>query len=352
MIVPCDQKFVLTDGKNKVMENLGIGAVSILDFSVFPPLEKQISDLPCSVIGPPFSVAITPDEKIAIITSAMKVDPNNPSSQIPDNKLNVIDIEKNKVIQTLVVGNQPTGISIDSSGKFALLCNRADGTISSLSIYNKEVKIAKTLKVCEPNENLCHVAISPDGSFALASMNKSDSILKIFLKDGFPQSHNQCIKSDKGPYGMEFTPDGHFAVIANITSNNVTILRIDNNKTEIIQTLELDSLPEGIDISSDGKWLTVCCMNNSSIKPDDMNRRQFGEVVLYKKERERFIKLQSLLIDRIPQSAIFSPDMKYIVVAGYENKRLTFYMFQDGKIENKGVIMNMPGQPCALRIAK
>jgi len=40
-------------------------------------------------VGPPFSVAITPDEGLALVTAAMKVDPSDPTKQVADNRLSV-----------------------------------------------------------------------------------------------------------------------------------------------------------------------------------------------------------------------------------------------------------------------
>ena len=39
--------------------------------------DKVVAEIPVptSVVGPPFSVAITPDESLALVTSAMQIDP-------------------------------------------------------------------------------------------------------------------------------------------------------------------------------------------------------------------------------------------------------------------------------------
>src|SRR3712207_8948446 len=44
-------------------------------------------------VGPPGSVAIAPDESFALVTSAMKVDPADPTKMAPDDKLSVIDLK-------------------------------------------------------------------------------------------------------------------------------------------------------------------------------------------------------------------------------------------------------------------
>ena len=65
---------------------------------------------------------------------------------VPDNKLYVIDLTTNppKLIDTVAVGKQPSGMSINRAGNLALIANRADNSISVLSIAGKKVKLVDT----------------------------------------------------------------------------------------------------------------------------------------------------------------------------------------------------------------
>ena len=49
------------------------------------PAPKVVAEIPVptSVVGPPLSVAITPDESLALVTSAMQIDPADKTKQIP-----------------------------------------------------------------------------------------------------------------------------------------------------------------------------------------------------------------------------------------------------------------------------
>ena len=111
-------------------------------------------------------------------------------------------------------------------------------------------------------------------------------------------------------------------------------------------------LPEGLDISPDGKWAVVNCMGYTTAKPDNSMRQEYGQLVLLKKEQDHYSISQRLQIDRIPQAAVFTAESKYVVVAGFENRRLRIYELSGGTLEDTGVTINVPGQPCTLRIAK
>src|SRR3712207_9593935 len=78
-------------------------------------------------VGPPGSVAIAPDESFALVTSAMKVDPADPTKMAPDDKLSVIDLKSSppKVVDTVTVGKGAAGVSINKYGPPALESGRA-----------------------------------------------------------------------------------------------------------------------------------------------------------------------------------------------------------------------------------
>ena len=45
-----------------------------------------VDNVPGSVVGPPLSVAITPDESLALVASSSKIDPADPTKLVPDDR--------------------------------------------------------------------------------------------------------------------------------------------------------------------------------------------------------------------------------------------------------------------------
>lgn len=351
MVSVNDFRWILADGMNKTVDNPEQGSITILDFSTFPPKATNVLDVPCSVIGPPTCVAITADNKIAIVAAAMKLDPEDSAKQIADNRLTVVSLKDKKVINTLRVGGQPSGISVSPDGKNALVCNRADGTIITLKINGIEVVVNSTLKVCEPQDSLSHITFSPNGDYALASVNKKASLLKIGLKNGVAEKVLSEISVGKGPYCVEFTPDGKFAVVANTADATISVVKVTKDDLTVVDTIFVGVTPEGLDISADGKWIAVSCLQYSMVKPDDSKRQQYGQVVLLKRQLEYLSIVQRMQTDRIPQAVVFTADSKYLVVAGFENRRLRIYELKGEKLVDTDVVIELPGQPCTLRIA-
>ena len=88
-----DTKVVNVDGVNQIVQNPPPDNVTIVDLGVSPPKVVGQLNAPGSVVGPPQSVAIAPDESIALVAASTKIDPSDPKKTAPDNRLSVIDLK-------------------------------------------------------------------------------------------------------------------------------------------------------------------------------------------------------------------------------------------------------------------
>lgn len=139
-----------TPGKIQFVEP-GIDLVNIMDISD-PARPRTIANLPISnsLFGPPTNLQVTPNEELALVSSAVKWEQNDGAwKPSPDDRLFVIDLETDPpaLIATLKIGRQPSGIAIRAQGDLALVANRADNSISVLTINGKQVRLADTVAV-------------------------------------------------------------------------------------------------------------------------------------------------------------------------------------------------------------
>ena len=157
------------DGKLQLLPP-GKDAVTIVDIGTDPANPKIVASLPLmnSIFGPPTNLAITPDGQLALVANSMDWAKDGAGWKgVPDNKLYVIDLTTSppKLIDTVAVGKQPSGMSINRAGSLALVANRADNSISVLSIQGKQVKLVDTVVI---GEQVAHVVFTPDGKRAMA----------------------------------------------------------------------------------------------------------------------------------------------------------------------------------------
>jgi DNA-binding beta-propeller fold protein YncE len=142
-----------------------------VDIGTNPAHPSIVASLPLmnSVIGPPTNLAITPDGTLALAANSLDWVPDGANWKfVPDNKLYVIDLTTKppSLIDTVAVGKQPSGLSINRAGNLALVANRADNSIGVLSIEGKRVRLIDTVPM---QDLVAAVVFTPDGKQALAA---------------------------------------------------------------------------------------------------------------------------------------------------------------------------------------
>ena len=136
-----DAKLKLVDGVNTPVANPPADTVTVISLGGGTPKIVGEVKAPASVIGPPQSVAIAPDESIALVTASTKLDPADPAKTAYDNKVTVIDLKASPpaVLATLQAGTGASGVSINRAGTLAIVANRFEGTLSVFTHRGKTV---------------------------------------------------------------------------------------------------------------------------------------------------------------------------------------------------------------------
>ncbi len=119
------------------------------------------------------------------MTAATKIDPADAKKTADDNKLAVIDLKASppSVIATIEVGAGPSGVSFSPDGKLVLVANRAEGTVSVLSVSGKTLSPVGKIDFANPKSGPSHVAFTPDGKRALVTRD-GDHRVSVLAVDG------------------------------------------------------------------------------------------------------------------------------------------------------------------------
>jgi hypothetical protein len=115
-----DNKLVLDNGATRTARDPAPDTLSIIDLSASPPRLKGEIQVPASVVGPPSSVAIAPNERFALVTANQRHDPADPSKLVPGNSMAVVDLSSNppRVAATVNTGSGPAGVSINRAARW------------------------------------------------------------------------------------------------------------------------------------------------------------------------------------------------------------------------------------------
>jgi DNA-binding beta-propeller fold protein YncE len=358
-VVATDNKLILVNGVTQVARNAAPDTLALIDLKTFPPRLVAEIDVPASVIGPPLSVAVTPDEGLALVTAAMKIDPDDPTKQVDDTRLSVIDLQAQppKLIATLETGKQPAGLSINRQGTLALVANRAEGSVSIFGIAGKTVTSLGTLKIAEPTSGVSHVAITPDGTRALVTRDNDHTLTLLSIDGNKVALAGRDLRAGLRPYGADISRDGRVAVTANVgpgngDSDTLSVIDMAAQPPRVVDTLTVGQTPEGIKLSPDGTLCAVVVMNGSNKPKESPFFSDHGKLVLFRVEGLRLTRVGEAAIGHWSQAVAFSADNRTLLVSNMVEKDIQVLRWDGTTLRDSGERIKLKGGPVAIRTAE
>ncbi|GMW01128.1 MAG: hypothetical protein AMXMBFR84_22650 [Candidatus Hydrogenedentota bacterium] len=353
-----ENKIDLTSGKPRAVPNAAPDSITLLDFSSYPPSVRHVEGISNSVIGPPSNIAIVPDGSIALICDSIKADVQSDTGYIPSDVIHVLDLTQAepKVIETIHSDQQPSGISISRDGNFAIVANRAAGTLSLLAINGKNVSVKETVSVCKPEESVSDVAISPDGRFAIASVQKGRFLALIRIEGGHLVPTERKFSVFGEPYRCLITPDGELALTGGTgygfpDMDALSVVDLRAEPPRVTEFVEIGSVPESIELSPDGKLLAAVMMAGSNLAPGTPGLSKNGELVLLARRGRTFEKVQVVPTGAIPEGVAFTSDGRFVLVQCHPAREIWIFEVTNGLVTDTGVRVKTPGMPSSLRAA-
>jgi DNA-binding beta-propeller fold protein YncE len=355
-----DNKVVNDNGTVKVVPNAPPDTVAIIDLKASPPRVIGEVQAPVSVGGPPLSVALTPDEGLALVTASNKVDPADPTKQTPDNRVSVIDLKASppKVIATLEAGKGAAGISINRQGTLALVSNIADGTVSVFTIQGKTVTPAGTVEVGGANAGGGMVAIAPGGKTALVSRSR-DNRVSVLTLDGPKVAYTKRdMTAGVRPIVLDIAANGAFAVVGSLAgaasgdNDSISLIDLAANPPRVVDTIGvLGPTAEGLKISPDSSVVAVVVHNGSNRAKDSPFYNDAGKLVIVRVTGKTLSRVAEARIGHWSQGAAFSTDGKTILVGNMVEKDYWVFQWDGRTLRDTGQRVKVNGGPAAIRTA-
>jgi DNA-binding beta-propeller fold protein YncE len=354
-----DNKVMLVNGVTRVIANAPADTVTIIDLNAKPPKVVAEIPVPGSVVGPPLSVAVTPDESLALVTAAQKVDPADPTKQTADNRLSVVDLQASPpaVIATLETGKSPAGLSINRQGTLALVANREEGTVSVFTIQGKTVAPAGKVTIADAKSGVSHATIAPDGKLALVSRDGDDRISVLSI-DGIKVEYTKRdLNAGLRPYGIDIASNGAFAAVANIgrgqgDNDTISLVDLKANPPRVVETVTVGQTPEGIKVSPDSTLVAVVVMNGSNKPKESPFFSDHGKVVLLRVSGTSMTKVGEAPIGHWSQGVTFSADSRTILVGNMVEKDVWVFEWNGSTLRDTGQRIKVNGGSAALRTAE
>jgi DNA-binding beta-propeller fold protein YncE len=359
IIIGIDEKQTFTEKGAAVLSKGGNDSLLVMDIGTNPlnPTIVGTLPLPNTISGPPVNLAITPDQTLALLANSTQVvSEDNKLKQIPDNKLFVVDLTTSppSLLETLSVGKQPSGMSINRAGTLALVANRADNSISVFRIAGKKVTLIDTVVI---GEQVSHVVFTPDGSRALATKFPGHKVALLDVQGEKVTYNKYDVTVGLWPYNMVVAPSGKIAITADNGNSGaadghidtVTVIDLEATPARSIDKVVVGDAPEGIAMSPKGDLAVAVLLKGSNSSKDAFFYNRNASVVALKVQGKLVTKSNEVDVRGLPEGVAFSNDGQYIYVGNFMDKDLSILKVVGDQIVNTNVLIPLPGHPASIR---
>ena len=320
------------------------------------PKIRASLDLANSLLGPPTNLQITPDGRLALLADSVVHTAEGSGWKVsPDDKLFVVDLtaQPPKLIDTVTVGKQPSGMAIAHDGKLALIANRAGKSVSIVSIEGTTVKHVGDVDL---GQEAAAVAIAPDGKRAFVVMNLASKV-GVLTIDRQTVTYDKAadIPAGANPYNIDITPNGKFAIVSATgggrdNADPITTIAITGPHPRAVSVTTVGAGPEGMAIAPDGKWLVTPLLLGTGGKQSDYFYSKTGQAVLAAIGPDGGLMVKDrATLGALPEGVAFSRNSQYVYIGNYIDKSLQVFSIVHNTLQPHGKPINLPGQPASMR---
>ncbi|MEH2466527.1 hypothetical protein [Nostoc sp.] len=340
----------------------GADALSVIRLDR-PLRELKAIEIPASnsVTGPPSALAVTPNGKYAIVIETLGRRTAGRSDQklkdLPLGRtITVVDLsnpDRPRVSQQIEGFRQPVAVAINYNSTLVAVSYRpsGDGKTTPLAVYRfQNGKLSAPLVPQIPGwtvgDSLSHVEFHPTQNI-LALVNETKPTLS-FVRVSENGSGitlapwGNTIQVEFNPFQMRFTPNGRCAIInsaytgAAITGpgsyffsprGSVQSIRLAADTAadgapihRMIARASTGFIPEGLNISPDGRWIVTTNLENSAFAPNDPRQEFFSSLTLLRLDSENgFLnRVGDFAFDGVlPETAVFDNSSRYLAVTNF-----------------------------------
>jgi DNA-binding beta-propeller fold protein YncE len=361
MAVGIDRKFAYENGERITREP---GHDEIIFYELADPTKPvMIGSLPLenSIAGPPTNIAITPDQRLALIANSLHSEavPGGGWKTMPSDELFIVDLTARppQLISTIKVGRQPSGVSINKAGTLALVANRDSKSITVLAINERELKVKDTVDM---TDTVGAVAITPDGRRAVATKTLAHKAALLAIDDMGKIRLERDLWTGLFPWNVAITPDGRTALINNAGNaglpdgnmDTVSVIDLSAAEPHVTGQVAVGDSPEGVAIRPQGDLAAVTLLNGGYDSHDAAwYWREAGRVALLKIDSKNVTLADSAKVGSFPEGVAFSMNGNFIYAGNFHSNSISILSVgPGGSLKDTGTRIELPGPPASLRI--
>ena len=250
-------------------------SVAVIDLSGTVPRVLGSIAVPAAMIGPPEAVAVSRDEKFAIVTASQKFNAADPLHPDFDDTVSVIGLDDPahpRLLQTVAAGLGACGVSINRAGTVVLVASRAADAVYVFTPKNRRLTPAGKVdlgKGADPTD----VVFAPDGAHAYAITWHAGKVMELAIDGAKASLTGHDVKVGRDAYGASITPDGQWLINTNVggvgDSRIGALTMIDLRTHTLALALTVGKTPEHVTLSPDGKYALLVLANGAATSATD-----------------------------------------------------------------------------------
>ncbi|MFT4295017.1 MAG: hypothetical protein QM582_06350 [Micropruina sp.] len=355
-----DAKLVRDAGRDLFPAGVGADTLSLIDLDAEPPAVLATVDVRTSIVGPPQAVALAPAGQLAAVAAPTSYDAAA-GTLVFHEVLQLVRFDGSSAsVEVIELGSHPQAVAFTPDGR-RLLVTTVGGEVVVFDIADGRAEQRQRVPVS--SGRLAGIGVLPDGSAAIVSLRDEQGAAVLDLTGPDVVARPQRLATGVSPYVVDVDAAGRWAVIGSVgwagkdvrggqsvaDADLVTLVDASSTPLTSVDHAAVPSVPEGVAISPDGRWVVALCMAGSQIPPEQPGHSDTGRLVLLANDDGRLRRVAELPTGAAAQGVVFSRDSERIVAQLYADRCLAVYRISGEGLTDTGVHIDLPGGPASLR---
>lgn len=343
-----DGKQILVDGVQSVPLHPAADTAMIFTLKGDKPHVVATLKVPASVIGPPCSVAISPDGRYAIVTAAKRV-AADPSRIEPDDTVSVIALGgRPRVVQRTRAGAGASGVAFSPDGRRVLIANRAAGTVSLFRFEGGRLTRLDTLDLGNADAAPASPLFLADGKRALLTRDGDNQVSLLTIAAGKLALDAAPVMSAPRPYEITSGRARRYAVVGSVDGvgtrvDAISLIDLTGRRPRVIDTETAGVTVEGVRMSADGRFVAATVTNGTNMPHDAPAWRATSELQVWTIKGGKLVRLASAAMGPWAQGAAWSRDDRRLVAESMDAGIIQVFAFDGHRLNHRADLAVTPG---------
>ena len=207
---------------------------------------------------------------------------------------------------------------------------------------------------------MAHVAISPDGTKALAIKPVVNKVAVLRIEGQKVSYDKYDIVTGVFPYNIDISPDGRLALVPNNGAgggsdgsvDTVSVIDLEQTPPRAVDHVVVGDAPEGFAFSPKGDLALVILLRGSNSDKKAFYYNKNGAAVVLKIDGKKVSRVgPEIELGGLPEGVAFSSDGAYAYVGNYLDSNISVLKIEGTQVTDTGKNLKLPGPPASLRAA-